>query len=118
MALTIKQLSDDHVLLEQIGADDMVNGIYRPNRDPNAVTLARVIATGPGDMNQRGERNPMPCAPGDVVLVHGGAGFRFNRDGREYWIVYGGRKDIVAVVEMVMPLSADEATHVADRVFT
>jgi co-chaperonin GroES (HSP10) len=40
----------------------------------------------------------MPCKAGDVVLVHSGAGVRFKEDAKEFWFVFGGRKDIIAVI--------------------
>jgi co-chaperonin GroES (HSP10) len=93
--MVIKQLTDDHILLEALEPDEKVNGIYRPTRISDEKVLARVIAVGPGDLNPAGTRNPMPCKVGDTVLVGQGAGFHY----KDYWFVYGGRKDVIAVVE-------------------
>jgi chaperonin GroES len=92
-------LTDDHIQLEALEADDKVGSIYTPTKLTDQKVLAKVIAIGPGELNQHGNRNPMPCKEGDTVLVSSGAGFRYVRDGRESWFVYGGRKDIIAVVE-------------------
>lgn len=92
--------TDDHIFLE--ATEDvshlMVNGIWRPNVNQTEKVSAKVISCGPGDLNQQGQRNPMPCKAGDTVIVSMGAGFRLKHEGTDYWVVYGGRKDIIAVV--------------------
>jgi co-chaperonin GroES (HSP10) len=91
------RLTDDHVLLENVPADDKVNGVYRANRLPDTRVWVRVLAVGPGELMPSGQRGPMPCSAGDVVLINIGAGFDLEHEGTTYRVVYGGRKDIIAV---------------------
>lgn len=56
----------------------------------DSLCRATVLAVGQSDGTY-----PMPCAVGDTVLVHTGAGVR----AAGLWFVFASRKDIVAVVE-------------------
>ena len=91
-------LCDDYIQLEHIPdpapAIHLLDGVVTKG----STVKAKVIAVGPGELTPTGARQPLPCKVGDVVRVMKGAGFRDMVDGQEVWIVYGMRKDIVAVV--------------------
>jgi co-chaperonin GroES (HSP10) len=92
------RLADDYILLEEIKPDHKIELLTREAAAP-VVVKAKVLATGPGDPNITGNRTEMPCKAGDTVLVHSGAGLHFIEDKKDFWFVYAGRKDIIAVIE-------------------
>ena len=90
--------TDDHILLEEVVVDEGKIHLLTPVVDPAVKKLATVLAVGPGVTLQNGQRQPMPCKPGDTVLVNAGAGFKAKVDGVEHWFVYGSHRDVIAVV--------------------
>lgn len=91
-------LADDYVLLEEIKNDVKIELLDRSSIRP-VVVKAKVLACGPGEANITGGRTEMPCNPGDTVLVHSGAGLHFVESEKDFWFVYAGRKDIIAVID-------------------
>jgi co-chaperonin GroES (HSP10) len=90
-------LADDYVLLEEIKNDTKIELLNAREIQPSIVK-AKVMATGPGEYNITGGRNAISCQPEDIVLVHSGAGIHFIEGGKDFWFVYAGRKDIIAVI--------------------
>ena len=88
---------DDLVHLEEIAPTETTT-IHLLSRDPNEKKRAKVISTGPGILSSSGVRVPLDVSPGDEVIAHAGAGFKFPHDGKERWFVYGSRGDIIAKV--------------------
>lgn len=91
--------TDDHIILEEVAAEKGKIELLTPVVDPSVKKLAKVLAVGPGVTLQNGQRQPMPCAVGDTVLVNAGAGFKVQHDGAEYWFVYGSHRDVIAVLK-------------------
>lgn len=107
-------LNDDYIRLEAVDTERTASGLHLVNGGPkNLVVQARVLAVGPGELlqhpllvpsDQPGQvalysRHPMPCQPGDLVLVPANAGIKWEEpDGEKYWFVYAMRKDIIGVV--------------------
>lgn len=49
----------------------------------------QVVAVGPGQLNARGEHNPMPVAPGEFVVFGRYAGSELDfEDGFKYKVVF------------------------------
>jgi co-chaperonin GroES (HSP10) len=92
------RLADDYILLEEIKPDHKIELINARDVSPSVVK-AKVLAVGPGDPTITGGRLEMPCKPEDTVLVHSGAGLHFIEGGKDFWFVYGARKDIIAVID-------------------
>lgn len=92
-------LCDDYIQLEHIPDERPKIQLLDGTVTAGATVKARVVAMGPGELRPDGQRQPMPCKSGDVVRVMKGAGFRDIHDGSEVWFVYGGRKDILGVVD-------------------
>lgn len=62
----------------------VIHGIHRPNM-PEPHHFAEVVAVGPGRVHpQTGFRPPLPCQPGDIVMVRHMAGDPETIDGIEY----------------------------------
>jgi co-chaperonin GroES (HSP10) len=95
------RLADDYILLEEIPPPPQLIVTLEPKAGQPIVVLAKVLAVGPGDP-YAGGRHSMPCKEGDTVFVFAGSGIRFkDYEGNEHWFAYGGRKDIVAVIDEV-----------------
>lgn len=74
------------------------SGIFIPdtvgNEDP---VQAKVMAIGPGRLNDKGEHIPMAVKPGDTVLVRKYGLREAEVNGKKYLI--GDEDDILAVIE-------------------
>lgn len=58
---------------------------------------AEVVATGPGMLMKNGERWPMPCEPGQMILFEKGASQAIEIDGQKYAVI---RDDaVIAIIE-------------------
>jgi chaperonin GroES len=87
----------DNVLLEPILVKETPGGIQLPDSSQaEGPNKARVIAVGPGRLNEQGERLPMPVAAGDVVyatFVLGGSRYapmKVTLNGRDYFVLSAG----------------------------
>ena len=56
----------------------------------------KVVATGPGKVNDKGERTPMSVKPGDIVLFKKYGPDEIEIDGKKYLV--GDEEDILAIV--------------------
>ena len=95
--MQIKPLAD-HLFIESIEAETMTkSGIYIPETAESKPTTGKIVAMGPGKMNEKGERIPMSVALGDTVLYKKYGLFEVEIDGKKYMV--GDESDILAVLE-------------------
>ena len=65
---TIKPL-DDRVLIKPTEADERTsNGIYLPEGAKEKPMTGKVIAVGPGKLNDNGKRTPISVKKGDTIV--------------------------------------------------
>ena len=57
----------------------------------------KVLATGPGKLNERGERVPMSVKVGDMVLFKKYGPDEIEIEGKKYLV--GDEEDILAIIE-------------------
>ncbi len=57
----------------------------------------KVLATGPGKLNDKGERAPMSVKPGDTVLFKKYGPDEIEIDGKKYLV--GDEEDILAIIQ-------------------
>ena len=57
----------------------------------------KILATGPGKLNDKGERVPMSVKPGDMVLFKKYGPDEIEIDGKKYLV--GDEEDILAILE-------------------
>ena len=80
--------TENKVIVEVIKEkENMQNGIYMPNTTQPDIVKAKVKLTGPGRVDNNGNRVPMSCEPGDIILyqVHSARPLKF--DGNDFQIL-------------------------------
>lgn len=93
-----KPLSD-HVFLEPVEEEKTTkSGIVLPDSaEKEKPVRGKVLAVGPGKLNEKGERIPMSVAVGDMVLFKKYGPDEIEIDGKKYLV--GEESDILAVIE-------------------
>ena len=96
MAPTIKPL-EDRVLVQPLEAETTTaSGLVSPDTAKEKPQEGRVIATGPGRIDDKGNRVPLDVAEGDVVIYSKYGGTEVKYAGEEYLIL--SARDVLAVV--------------------
>lgn len=96
MATTIKPL-EDRVLVEPLEAETTTaSGLVIPETAKEKPQEGKVLAVGPGRVDDKGVRVPMDVKEGDVVVFskYGGTEVKYN--GEDYLLL--NARDILAVV--------------------
>ena len=97
MATTIKPL-EDRILVEPLEAETTTaSGLVIPDTAKEKPQEGKVVAAGPGRIDDKGNRVPMDVKVGDVVIFskYGGTEVRYNAT--DYLLL--NSRDILAVVE-------------------
>lgn len=90
---------NDYLLIEPIKEDEVTKGgivIPETAREERAIK-GKVIAVGPGKLNEKGERIPLTIKEGQTVIFKKYAPDEIKIDDKEYYFVR--EDDILAVVE-------------------
>ncbi|GAA4897405.1 co-chaperone GroES [Tessaracoccus sp. MC1865] len=96
MATTIKPL-EDRILIQPLEATQQTqSGLFIPDTAKEKPQEGKVIATGPGRIDDKGNRIPLDVAEGDVVIFSKYGGTEVKYDGNEYLLL--NARDILAVV--------------------
>jgi chaperonin GroES len=86
------------VIVEPIEQEEMTaGGIILPETAKEKPQEGKVLAAGPGERNEKGERVPMELKVGDKVLFAKYSGSDIKMDGKKLLIMR--ESDILAVVE-------------------
>ena len=86
------------VIVEPIEQEEMTaGGIILPETAKEKPQEGKILAAGPGDRNEDGERIPMEVKVGDKVLYAKYGGTEVKLDGKKLLILK--ENDILAVVE-------------------
>ncbi len=97
MAVTIKPL-EDRILVQPLEAEQVTaSGLVIPDTAKEKPQEGRVIATGPGRIDDKGNRIPLDVNEGDVVIFSKYGGTEVKYGGAEYLLL--NARDILAVVE-------------------
>lgn len=96
--MNLKPLSN-HIFLEPVEEEKTTkSGIVIPETaDKEKPIKGKVVAVGPGKLNDQGQRLPMSVKPGDVVLFKKYGPDEIEVDGKKYLV--GDEDDILAVIE-------------------
>ncbi len=87
----------DRVLLELLPAEETTkSGILIPEAAKDQSQQAKVVAVGPGKLDDAGKRLPVDVKEHDTVLIPKYGGDEFKFEGEEYKIV--SADDILAIV--------------------
>ena len=96
VATTIKPL-EDRILIQPLEAvQTTASGLVIPDTAKEKPQEGKVIATGPGRIDDKGNRVPLDVAEGDVVIFSKYGGTEVKYDGQEYLLL--NARDILAVV--------------------
>lgn len=94
---TLKPLNDKVVVQKLEAQDKTSGGIYLPDSAKEKPQEGKVIAIGPGAVDDKGQRKPIDVKEGDHVLYAKYSGTEVKLDGEEYLIL--SEKDILAIVK-------------------
>ncbi|HEY8416706.1 MAG TPA: co-chaperone GroES [Limnochordales bacterium] len=88
----------DKVIVQPIEQEERtVGGIYLPDTAKERPQQGKVIAVGPGRINDKGQRIAMTVKAGDRVVYSKYAGTEVELDGQEYLIL--SESDILAILQ-------------------
>ncbi len=96
--MNFKPLSN-HLFLEGLEEEKTTkSGIIIPETAEKEKPMkGKVLATGPGKLNEKGERVPMSVKVGDVVLFKKYGPDEIEIEGKKYLV--GDEDDILAIIE-------------------
>lgn len=96
--MNFKPLSN-HIFIEPIESDKTTeSGIVLPETaDKEKPIKGKIVAVGPGKMNDRGDRLPMSVRVGDTVLFKKYGPDEIEIEGKKYLV--GDEEDILAILE-------------------
>ena len=94
--MSLKPLSDRIVVKAQEAEETTSSGIILPDTAKEKPQKGKVVAVGPGRVNDDGKTLDMPVKTGDTVVYSKYAGTEYSENGTEYLIVK--ESDILAIV--------------------
>ena len=94
---TLKPLSDKVIVQKLEPEEKTSGGILLPDSAKEKPQEGKVIAVGPGAVDDKGQRKPMDVKEGEHVLFAKYSGTEVKLDGEEYLIL--SERDILAIVK-------------------
>jgi len=96
--MNFKPLSN-RVFIEPLEEEKITkSGIVLPDTaEKEKPVRGKILATGPGKLNERGERVPMSVKVGDTVLFKKYGPDEIEIEGKKYLV--GDEEDILAIIE-------------------
>ena len=96
MSVSIKPL-EDRVVIQTVEAEQTTSfGLVLPDTAKEKPQEGKVVAVGPGRIDDNGKPVPVDVAEGDLVIYSKYGGTEVKYDGEEYLIL--SARDILAVV--------------------
>ena len=96
MSVSSKPL-EDRVVIQTVEAEQTTSfGLVLPDTAKEKPQEGKVVAVGPGRIDDNGKRVPVDVAEGDLVIYSKYGGTEVKYDGEEYLIL--SARDILAVV--------------------
>ena len=96
MAISIKPL-EDRIVVQTAEADQATaSGLVIPDTAKEKPQEGKVVAVGPGRIDDSGNRVPVDVAEGDVVIYSKYGGTEVSYAGEDYLIL--SARDVLAVV--------------------
>ena len=94
---TLKPLSDKVIVQKLEPEEKTSGGIIIPDSAKEKPQEGKIIAVGPGAIDDKGQRKPMDVKEGEHVLFAKYSGTEIKLDGIEYLIL--SERDILAIVK-------------------
>ena len=96
MSISIKPL-EDRIVIRQVEAEQTTaSGLVIPDTAKEKPQEGKVVAVGPGRIDDSGNRVPVDVAEGDVVIYSKYGGTEVSYAGEDYLIL--SARDVLAVV--------------------
>ncbi len=95
--MKIKPLADRLLVKREEPTESVKGGIIIPDTAKEKPQEGKVIAVGPGRIDEEGKRIPMQVKKGDRILIGKYAGTEVKIDGEEHLILR--EEDVLAVIE-------------------
>ena len=95
MAISIKPLAD-RVIVAPMESETMKGGIIIPDTAKEKPQQGKIVAVGPGQTNDAGERIAPEVKKGDVVLYGKYSGTEVTVEGNDYLILR--ESDVLAIL--------------------
>lgn len=97
MAISLKPLGN-RVVVEPVEEEEVTaSGIVLPETAKEKPQRGKILAVGPGERNDDGERMPLDVKEGDMVLFAKYSGTEIKMDGKKLLILR--ESDILAIVQ-------------------
>ncbi len=97
MSTNLKPLGN-RIVVEPIEQEEVTaGGIVLPETAKEKPQRGKILAVGPGERNDKGERIPLDVAEGDTVLFAKYAGTEVKLDGKKLLILR--ESDLLAIIE-------------------
>ncbi len=94
---TLKPLQDKVIVQKLEAQEKTAGGILLPDSAKEKPQEGKVVAVGPGTIDDKGQRKEIDVKEGDIVLYAKYSGTEVKLDGEEYLII--AERDILAVVK-------------------
>lgn len=95
--MKLKPLGDRVVVKAKDDQDSRTaSGLVIPDTAKEKPQLGEVLAVGPGEVNDQGERTPMDIKEGDTVVYSKYGGTEIKFEGQEYLIL--SSRDLLAII--------------------
>jgi chaperonin GroES len=95
--MKIKPLADRILVKREDPSETVRGGIIIPDTAKEKPQEGRVVAVGPGKVDDEGKRVPMEVKKGDKILMGKYAGTEVKIDGEEHLIMR--EDDVLAIIE-------------------
>ena len=95
--MKIKPLADRILVKREEPSETVRGGIIIPDTAKEKPQEGRVVAVGPGKVDEQGKRVPMEVKKGDRILMGKYAGTEVKIDGEEHLIMR--EDDVLAIIE-------------------
>ena len=97
MSISIKPL-EDRIVIRQVEAEQTTaSGLVIPDTAKEKPQEGKVVAVGPGRIDDSGKRVPVDVAEGDLVIYSKYGGTEVTYAGEDFQIL--SSRDVLAVVE-------------------
>ncbi|MGO1319956.1 MAG: co-chaperone GroES [Galactobacter sp.] len=97
MSVSIKPL-EDRIVIQQLEAEQTTaSGLVIPDTAKEKPQEGKVLAVGPGRVDDNGNRVPLDVAEGDVVLYSKYGGTEVKVGGEEFLVL--SARDVLAKIE-------------------
>ena len=97
MSISIKPLEDRIVVQTAEAEQTTASGLVIPDTAKEKPQEGKVVAVGPGRIDDKGNRVPVDIAEGDVVVFSRYGGTEVKYQGEEYLIL--SARDVLAIVD-------------------